>query len=64
MLQGFVKYDLSQLEFMHSMEIAVGGVDGCRVSRCGYTGEDGFEVLRGRVLLCADSWLRPGPLML
>jgi aminomethyltransferase len=33
----------SQLAFMQAAEIAVGGLP-CRVSRSGYTGEDGFEV--------------------
>jgi len=42
-LQGLTSADLTNLAFMGSVEAAVGGVE-CRVTRCGYTGEDGFEV--------------------
>jgi aminomethyltransferase len=35
--------DLSKLPFLYSINIDVAGVN-CIVSRCGYTGEDGFEV--------------------
>ena len=30
--------------FMHTAEMDVFGVKNVRVTRCGYTGEDGFEV--------------------
>ena len=33
----------SGLAFMHTMTVKVGGWS-CRISRCGYTGEDGFEI--------------------
>jgi len=36
--------DLSTMKFMNACTTNVFGVDGCRVTRCGYTGEDGFEV--------------------
>jgi len=42
-LQSLVKYDLSKMPFMSAQEISVGGIN-CLVSRCGYTGEDGFEI--------------------
>ncbi len=32
-----------QLSFMNSMPAQIGGID-CQISRCGYTGEDGFEI--------------------
>jgi len=35
--------DLKQLRFTYTQEIKVNGVD-CWVTRCGYTGEDGFEI--------------------
>lgn len=35
---------LPEMAFMTSTPTPVAGVDGCIVTRCGYTGEDGFEV--------------------
>ena len=43
-LQPGLNIDLGQLTFMTSVETELFGVAGCRVSRCGYTGEDGVEV--------------------
>lgn len=43
-LQPFVSIDLSRLYFMDSTTATVCGVPGCRITRCGYTGEDGFEI--------------------
>ena len=43
-LQGGVSGALSSLYFMQSAVMDVFGVPRCRVSRCGYTGEDGVEV--------------------
>lgn len=37
------KVDLTKLSFMHGVDTTVCKVP-CRVSRCGYTGEDGFEI--------------------
>jgi len=44
LLKDEVSFDLSQLYFMCTTEGSVFGVDNCRVTRCGYTGEDGVEI--------------------
>jgi len=36
--------DMSKLAFMTSVVARVGDVEGCRITRCGYTGEDGVEI--------------------
>ena len=43
-LQPLVDVDLSHLYFMESTLATVAGVSGCRITRCGYTGEDGVEI--------------------
>lgn len=43
-LQQLTKVNLSELYFMNTIEADVAGVPDCRVTRCGYTGEDGFEI--------------------
>ena len=42
-LQPFVNIDLRSLKFMNGIDTALNGVD-VRITRCGYTGEDGFEL--------------------
>eukprot|EP00639_Heterosigma_akashiwo_P004887 CAMPEP_0194574918 /NCGR_PEP_ID=MMETSP0292-20121207/10591_1 /TAXON_ID=39354 /ORGANISM="Heterosigma akashiwo, Strain CCMP2393" /LENGTH=411 /DNA_ID=CAMNT_0039426563 /DNA_START=42 /DNA_END=1277 /DNA_ORIENTATION=+ len=36
--------DLNSLAFMTGVDCTLDGIAGCRVTRCGYTGEDGFEL--------------------
>lgn len=36
--------NLSKMNFMTGVETTVGGIPNVRVTRCGYTGEDGFEL--------------------
>lgn len=43
-LQKITDADLSQLYFMSSTMATVAGTPNCRITRCGYTGEDGVEI--------------------
>lgn len=49
-LQDGSNEDISKLYFMNSTVMNVHGIEDCRVTRCGYTGEDGVEVC---TCLCA-----------
>lgn len=42
-LSKLVEEDITSMPFMSAKKLKVGGFD-CLVSRCGYTGEDGFEI--------------------
>lgn len=37
-------FDLQNMAFMTGVDTTLNGIDGCRITRCGYTGEDGFEI--------------------
>jgi len=61
--------DLAKVGFMEGMDLAVSGVAGCRLTRSGYTGEDGFELSAPHAAvaqladaLCADPSVRPAGL--
>lgn len=63
-LQALVTEDLSKVGFMSGYPMTVAGLD-CGVMRCGYTGEDGFEIsvswddapkLMDALLANEDAW--------
>mmetsp|Transcript_9531 Transcript_9531/g.14723 ORF Transcript_9531/g.14723 Transcript_9531/m.14723 type:complete len:409 (+) Transcript_9531:133-1359(+) len=37
-------FDLKHMAFMQGTDTTLDGIEGCRITRCGYTGEDGFEI--------------------
>ena len=43
-VESVSKVDMAALPFMSSLVTSVAGVDDCRITRCGYTGEDGVEI--------------------
>ncbi|KAK6177479.1 hypothetical protein SNE40_015571 [Patella caerulea] len=43
-LQPGLDFDLKTLPFMTNREANIFGIPDCRVTRCGYTGEDGVEI--------------------
>jgi len=36
--------DLAKVPFLKGFDTTLAGIPGCRLTRCGYTGEDGFEL--------------------
>jgi len=56
-LQEGLREDLTKLTFMTSNLATVFGIPGCRVTRCGYTGEDGVEVSISHSLFLFASFL-------
>lgn len=44
LLQAGVSFDVKKFPFMNTTESSVFGIDNCRITRCGYTGEDGVEI--------------------
>ena len=47
-LQGAINVDLTKLLFMTSTLATLFDIPDCRITRCGYTGEDGVEVRTSR----------------
>lgn len=43
-VQEGASVDLSKLTFMNSTIATLFGIENCRITRCGYTGEDGVEI--------------------
>lgn len=43
-LQPLVSCNLTELMFMSSVYASICNIENCRITRCGYTGEDGFEI--------------------
>jgi len=43
-LQSGVDVDLSNMKFMNGITSSIFSIPNCRITRCGYTGEDGFEI--------------------
>lgn len=43
-LQSLVSVDLAEIEFMNAIRTNVNSIGECVITRCGYTGEDGFEI--------------------
>jgi len=43
-LQAGTGVDLSQVFFMEGRKLSLFGIENIRLTRCGYTGEDGFEL--------------------
>ena len=57
-LQEGVKENLGELYFMNGLTTDVFNIPDVRVTRCGYTGEDGFEVMAKTELIDCQVLLR------
>lgn len=68
-LQTLTEIDLNNIEFMNTTDTNIQGVGTCQVTRCGYTGEDGFEISVDENLaenlidlLCSKDGVKPAGL--
>lgn len=68
-LQSLVDVNLVDVEFMNATEAQVESIGHCVVTRCGYTGEDGFEIsvapdsaLAFMEKLCSNDLVKPAGL--
>lgn len=61
-LQKLCTTDLTRLFFMNTISESIAGVKGCRITRCGYTGEDGIEISipSAKATYIASALLDPG----
>ena len=62
-LQPGVDFEMSTLPFMTTKTATIFDIPGCRVTRCGYTGEDGVEVNVVRVFFLFSSVFGLGSLI-
>ena len=51
LLQMGVNFDMNKLPFMGTKESSVFKIPNCRITRCGYTGEDGVEISKSKKCL-------------
>ena len=68
-LQKLIDIDLRDMNFMTTLDVTIKGIGLCTITRCGYTGEDGFEIsvepkLANSLMdrLCEDNCVKPAGL--
>lgn len=68
-LEELAEIDLSGLDFMSVADMNLKGIGSCQVTRCGYTGEDGFEISVDKKFaeslmnkLCENAYVKPAGL--